>query len=176
MNLLLRCFWVYLGSFFRKPLSFLDSSILSFHVLPHDLDIYAHMNNGRYMSIMDLGRWDLILRTGLYRRIAEKKWNPIVASSFIRYRRPLFLGEAYELHTRILGWTRKWFFLEQVFVRNEKTVARAYVKGLFIGPGGSIPCSEVLRLLNIKTESPELPRAIAAWVERAADTAVTDGD
>ena len=34
--------------------------------LPTDLDILRHMNNGRYLSLFDLGRWDLLIRTGLF--------------------------------------------------------------------------------------------------------------
>ena len=33
--------------------------------LPTDIDLLRHMNNGRYLSLFDLGRWDLLVRTGL---------------------------------------------------------------------------------------------------------------
>ena len=36
--------------------------------LPTDIDILRHMNNGRYLSLFDLGRWDLLIRTGLFGR------------------------------------------------------------------------------------------------------------
>ena len=29
-------------------------------VWPNDLDTNAHMNNGRYLTLMDLGRFDLM--------------------------------------------------------------------------------------------------------------------
>ena len=31
-------------------------------VLPNDLDLLWHMNNGRYLSLMDQGRVDLMVR------------------------------------------------------------------------------------------------------------------
>jgi hypothetical protein len=63
----------------------LDVSRLRFTVLPNDLDASLHMNNGRYWTLMDLGRMDLLLRTGLWRarsgfvasfgRSAASRWN-----------------------------------------------------------------------------------------------------
>ena len=37
-----------------------------FRVWPHDLDTSLHMNNGRYWTLMDLGRADLMIRSGLW--------------------------------------------------------------------------------------------------------------
>ena len=34
-------------------------------VLPTDIDLLRHLNNGRYLSLFDLGRWDLLTRTGI---------------------------------------------------------------------------------------------------------------
>jgi len=42
---------------------------LTFRVLPTDLDVLGHMNNGVYLSIMDLGRMDLLQRSGVWSRL-----------------------------------------------------------------------------------------------------------
>ena len=34
--------------------------------LPADIDLLGHMNNGRYASLFDLGRFDLLIRTGIW--------------------------------------------------------------------------------------------------------------
>src|SRR5690606_21299243 len=39
--------------------------------LPSDIDLLRHMNNGRYLSLFDLGRWDLLTRTGLFDVLKE---------------------------------------------------------------------------------------------------------
>ena len=39
--------------------------------LPTDIDLLKHMNNGRYGSLFDLGRFDLLIRTGGERRLSD---------------------------------------------------------------------------------------------------------
>ena len=66
MNLWLRLIWLFLTTPFRPRLAIpTDVSVLGLRVLPNDLDLSLHMNNGRYLTVMDLGRLDLILRSGL---------------------------------------------------------------------------------------------------------------
>ena len=165
MNLLLRCLWIYLLSLFQKKKHFLETSKLSLSVLLNDLDVYWHLNNGRYLNFMDLGRFDLILRSDLKKIAFQNQWNPIVASSFMRYRRPLHLFENFELQTRIVGWNQKWFFLAQRFLRGGQVHARGFIKGLFVGPEGSVPCEDVISALGHKEPSPPLPRALNLWLE-----------
>jgi acyl-CoA thioesterase FadM len=49
---------------------------LAFRVLPTDLDIYRHMNNGRYLSIADVARFDMLRRTGLWEMLNRHGWYP----------------------------------------------------------------------------------------------------
>ena len=52
----------------RVPrIGLLDESAVGFRVLPGDLDVNVHLNNGRYLALMDLGRFDLLIRGGLLR-------------------------------------------------------------------------------------------------------------
>ncbi|MDC4227572.1 MAG: thioesterase family protein [Candidatus Manganitrophus sp.] len=86
MNLFIRLVAILIGSFFRPSLKPLDTSVLTLRVWPTDLDINAHMNNGRFLTVMDLGRLDLIARTPLGKTVVlRSRWQPIVASAFIRY-------------------------------------------------------------------------------------------
>ena len=48
----------------RGALGPLAESVLSFRVMPSDLDVNLHMNNGRYLSFMDLGRLHLVAQVG----------------------------------------------------------------------------------------------------------------
>ena len=54
MNLWLRLFLYFLRAPFRKKLQPpFDVSRLAFRVLPNDLDVNLHMNNGRYLTCVD---------------------------------------------------------------------------------------------------------------------------
>jgi len=164
MNLLIRVFLVWLSSFVRKPLGILQESQLLGIVLPNDLDIYFHMNNGRYLTFMDLGRLDLILRTGMRKPAKKYGWNPIVAASWIRYRKPLYCFQKFDLKTKVVGWSDRWFVMEQKIMCKGKMHTQAYIKGVFFGPKGVVRTQEVLHALGHDEPSPELPDFIKNWV------------
>ncbi|MCC8539413.1 thioesterase family protein, partial [Xanthomonas codiaei] len=66
MNLWFRLLALLAMSWFRPKLQApFGVSQLRFRVLPTDIDTNLHMTNGRYWTIFDLGRLDLVMRTGL---------------------------------------------------------------------------------------------------------------
>jgi len=166
MVLLLRTLWKGLTLRFRPPLEPLGTSVLRFRVWPNDLDVNVHMNNGRFLSVMDLGRFDLTFRTGLGRAMLRHRWMPLVGGVTIRYRRSLDPFESYDLHTRLLGWDAKWFFLEQRFLKGGgELAAEGVVRALFRGKTGNVPVADVLR--DMGYDGPDLPppEAIRRWAE-----------
>lgn len=165
MNLLLRLLWKLATLRFRPDLGPFEISVLRFRVWPNDLDLNVHMNNGRYLSVMDLGRFDLSFRTGLGRAMLRHRWRPLVGAVTLRYRRSLDPFEAYELHTRLLGWDAKWFYLEQRFVKDGQLCAEGVVRALFKGRAGNVPTAEVAAMIGADPESPELPEAVRTWIE-----------
>ncbi|HEY8566992.1 MAG TPA: acyl-CoA thioesterase [Beijerinckiaceae bacterium] len=117
MNLWLRLLWTILAAWRATKLNPLsDVSRLPFRVWPHDLDTSLHMNNGRYWTLMDLGRADVMLRSGLWRAVLKHKWVPVVSAGQIRFRRELRLGRAFRLETRISAWAESWVMMEHRIV------------------------------------------------------------
>ena len=116
-----------------------NSSILTFRVWPNDLDINLHMNNGRYLTIMDLGRADLMIRCGLGKVILKRRWMPVLGAVTIQYRRSLSPFQGFRLRTRILCWDEKWVFLEhRVKSLDGQVAAVAIAKGLLRSPAGLV--------------------------------------
>lgn len=166
MVLFFRTLWKLLTLRFRPPLDALGTSVLHFRVWPNDLDVNIHMNNGRFLSLMDLGRFDLSFRTNLGRVMLRHRWKPLVGGVTMRYRRSLDPFEGYELHTRLLGWDGKWIFLEQRFLkRGGDLAAEGVVRALFRGKEGNVPVAEVLRQMGYTGPQPELPEAIRLWAK-----------
>lgn len=105
MNLWLRLLAFLLTMGRRKAFDTpLDTSSLMYRVWPFDLDTSMHMNNGRYLTLCDLGRLDVMVRTGLWDQTIKNGWVPVVADLAIRYRRELKGWQKIRLDTRILGW------------------------------------------------------------------------
>lgn len=83
-----------------------------FRVLPHDIDINRHLNNGRYLQLIDLNRAEWLIRTGIWDVIRRNNWRPILGSVAVQYRRELRLWERASIETRLLGWDARWTYLE----------------------------------------------------------------
>lgn len=163
MNMYLRLLWFLVRVRGRGPLSIWDTSRSRFRVNPLDLDVQKHMNNGRYLSLMDLGRMDLMLRSGFWGHVRAKGWFPVVAGQTITYRRSLTLGQRFDIATRVMGHDGRWIYLEQVFRVGETVYADAVVRARFIrAAGGSVDVDEVLAGAGPMPED----RVIPAWVQR----------
>ena len=163
MNLWLRLLFLLLRLRRAPPCDLLDEVAIPLRVLPTDLDALAHMNNGRYLTIMDLGRLALMYRSGLAGVARSHGWVPLVRGIEIEYLRPLRPGQGFQLHTRLVAWDRKWLYLEQRFTVADTLHARAHVRGLLRGDEGNIPTATVLAALGHGgRESPKPPPADVA--------------
>jgi acyl-CoA thioesterase FadM len=166
MNLIFRLLKTLLF-FFIHPVrrGILEESVVRFRVWPNDLDTNLHMNNGRYLTLMDLGRLDLLLHNGAMPHVLKNKWYPVLAATLIRFRRPLNLFQKFEIRTRIVTWDFKWVYLEQTILRKGDLALQAYLKGVFVGPKGSVPITRLMELMGVKEPPPPIPPGLAAWLE-----------
>ncbi len=114
MNLWLRLLWLFISARFRAPIPApFGVSVLRFRVWPHDLDLSLHMNNGRYLTLMDLGRLDLMLGMGVAGHSFKAGWTPILLTGQVRFRRELKPFKAFRLESRILWWSTHQVIFEQ---------------------------------------------------------------
>ena len=156
MNLFLRLFWLLLRTkvTYVSPLAI---SVIKLRVWPHDLDIFGHINNGRFLSIMDLGRLDMMVTTGFWAQMKQHRWFPLVGTVLIDYRRPLRPFLPYEQKSRLMGWDERWFYIEQIFVCDGALMARATVKVMVRDAQGVIEPGQALASINFNEPSPLLP-------------------
>jgi acyl-CoA thioesterase FadM len=172
MNLWLRLFWVLIASRFGAGVPVPGGkSVLGFRVWFHDLDTSLHMNNGRYLTIMDLGRLDMMARSGLLRAVFRHGWTPIASSIKIRYRREMRLFERFHVETRLAAWEAEFVVMEQVFIlatgpRAGQVAAHALFKGgLYDRKARAfIPVSRLLGEVGASAESPPMTPEIEAFL------------
>ena len=150
----------------RQPL--LAESRLRFRVWPNDLDLNLHMNNGRYLTFMDLGRIHLLSATGIFRQVVRRRWSPVLTAAEINYVRPLRPLQAFDLVTRILTWDEKYFYVEQRFEGGGHLQATAMVRGLFLSRGRPVPTAELLRAAGVDLAAPPVPAVVSHWKELTA--------
>ena len=107
MNVIWRTLLVILSARRRvrrgKTLDAASVSSIRLTTLPTDIDILRHMNNGRYLSLFDLGRWDLLIRTGLFDAMNDNGWYAVVSSETVTFRKSLQLWQRFEVQSRFIG-------------------------------------------------------------------------
>ncbi len=153
----------------RSALGIHDVASTPFRVLPTDIDFLRHMNNGVYLSIMDLGRIDLLVRAGAWAQFERLGYYPVVASETITFRRSLELWQRFTVETRVAGYDEKAVYIEQRFVVDGEIYAQAFVRGRFLKRGGgTVSLPELATALDVDISELTLPAWIGRWADDVA--------
>ena len=59
----------------------------------YHLDIYQHVNNGRYLEFLEESRWDFLGHHRLVEQFQERDLAIVVANININYRKPAVFGD-----------------------------------------------------------------------------------
>jgi acyl-CoA thioesterase FadM len=159
----LRLFRVALSLIGQPRIEPLAVTRIRLRVWPNDLDANLHVNNGRYLSLADIGRMHWFVRAGIFGLARRERALPIVGDAIAKFRRDLKCFERFEIHSRILGWDQRWGFIEHRFIRNGRVLGVVAVRGMFKGPDGSLDPGLFLHGLGLSIASPPLPEWVAQW-------------
>jgi len=171
MNLIFRLLSILLLARVRTRVSVIGPCLTPFRCWPTDLDVLGHMNNGKYFSIMDLARVDLMIRAGLYKKLRKMGWYPVVVAETLRFRKSLQPFERFMIETTILGWDEKAFIAQQRFLRSQECVAEGVIRARFLKrSGGSVTPNEVMALAGAAMQPAPLPDWVLAWNSRQAES------
>lgn len=145
MSLIFRMLALWVASIFKAPIP-LDKieNTLTLRVLPNDLDINMHMNNGRYLTICDLNRVDMFLRTGMAKTMLKEKWMPIITEHTMTYKKALKLFQQYEVSMQVSAWDERSFFMKHTFTIGDRIIAEGTSVGVIRGRNGVIEPKKVL--------------------------------
>lgn len=143
----------------QKQVGLLDTTRITLRAWPNDLDPNIHVNNGRYLTLADLGRMHWFFRTGLMRVARKQRAFPVVGDAIAKFRREVRPFEKFTIESRMVGWDHKWGFLEHRFVRHGRVIGVVAIRGVFKGPNGPIDPNVFLDELSHHQPSPPLP----AW-------------
>ncbi|MCW3783813.1 acyl-CoA thioesterase [Defluviimonas salinarum] len=152
----------------RQPRLGLTEPHVSHHICwPWDLDLWVELNNGRTLTLFDLGRIPLAMRTGLVDVLRRKGWSITVAGNSLRYRRRVRMFDRVEMVSRCIGWDERFLYMEQSMWRGDDCTSHMLLRSAVTSRAGIVPPAEVLAALGRDEESPELPGWVRAWI--AAD-------
>lgn len=164
MNLYLRLLLVWVRNIGQTKQRLSHGAESRFRVLPNDLDAFGHMNNGRYLQIMDVARVEWMLQTEVAGAIRKNRWSAMLGGGVIRFRYSLKLFQEYKVQTRLLGWDQRWFYLEHSFRDNrDRCVAVGVTRAGLRNSNDWVHSDEVMDSVQPGAISPALPEHILDW-------------
>jgi acyl-CoA thioesterase FadM len=123
-----------------------------------DCDVNGHMNNSRYLAIMDLGRWHYMLATGLGKVTLRRRWAPVAVRVEIDDKKSIKPGDRFELETEPVAASARSVTIRQRFWLRGELAADAKVVVLFVHRGEVQPLEPLFEELPIAR--PPAPSAL----------------
>jgi YbgC/YbaW family acyl-CoA thioester hydrolase len=157
--------WLWIAGRSRPAVGVLGPCRTPFRVALTDLDIFRHMNNGRYFTIMDLARVDMMRRSGLLTKLTGAGMYPVVTAESLSFRKSLNWRQQFEIETEVVSWDEKSLTLSQRFFVGTEEVAGGLVHARFLRrSGGSVPTAEVIALAGESIAQPVEPEWLGTWL------------
>jgi thioesterase-3 len=88
---------------------------------PSQLDVLGHVNNAKYLEMLEAARWDLAFKSGinLKESIAKNKLAAVMLEINIKFRKEIKGGDHIKVISNYVSHTHKVFQVEQK-ITNEK--------------------------------------------------------
>ena len=161
----LRSARVLLAAQFGQRLKFDGESVLRLWIGLGDIDIFPEVNNGRHLTLMDLGRFDLAVRSGFWKTIHREGWGLTVGGASVRFRHRVPPFSRVLLRTRVVGRDDRWFYFHQKMETGGRVCSAALVRAGITSKGGLVPVERVLEATGRAGWEPELPEWVRAWID-----------
>ncbi len=151
----------------RAPrLGLLDTHVSHHLCLPWDLDLWMELNNGRTLTIYDLGRIPLAERAGLIGLLRQQRWGLTIAGSVVRYRRRVRLFNKLRMLSRVLCWDKRFVYIEQsMWLKNGECASHAVYRSAITDINGIVTTDRIMQAWEQDASSPDMPDWVAKWVE-----------
>ena len=132
---------------------------------PQDIDVFMEMNNGRILTILDLGRSVLAKRVGLLDALKENGWGMTMAGASIRYRKRIRPFVKFKTLNRCLGWDDKFIYLEHTIWIGADCAVQALYRSALTDAAGIVRPQRLLDHIGYDGDRPALPAWAQNWVD-----------
>lgn len=135
---------------------------------PHDLDWFLEMNNGRILTILDLGRNLLAKRAGLLAAMRANGWGLAMAGVSVRYRKRIRPFVRFRVESKTVGWDDRFMYLVQSIWIGDTCAAQALYRSAITDKNGIVPPARFLDFIGDLAERPQMPDWVVAWIDAEA--------
>ncbi|SIT08567.1 Thioesterase-like superfamily protein [Gemmobacter megaterium] len=133
--------------------------------LPWDLDPWCELNNGRTLTLFDLGRVPFAHACGMSDALRAGGWGMTVAGTSVRYRRRIRLFDTVTMVTRVLGWDERFVYVDQTMWNGDECTTQAVPRLATTSANGIVPPARLLEKMGVTRDSPALPGWLTAWID-----------
>ena len=149
----------------------MGAHVSTHRVWPWDLDPWWELNNGRTLTLYDLGRIPMAIRLGIVQAMRENGWGFTVAGNTVRYRRRIKAFQRVTQVSRTIGWDDRFIYMEQSMWARGDCLNHMLLRVAIVGGAarkGLVSPAEFMAALGYSDPSPPLPGWVAAWIEADA--------
>ncbi len=146
-------------------LGILDTHISHHICWPWDLDLWRELNNGRTLTLYDLGRVPMATRMGLSGAVLKNRWGMAVAGASVRYRKRVTVFQKIQMRTRVVGWDDRFVYIEQSMWRGDTCTSHILLRTAVTGKHGIVPPDKVVAAMGITVDRPQLPDWVQTWID-----------
>lgn len=107
----------------RRPI--LEPDVTAGRCMLSDLDYMLHMNNAKYLQAFEIGRAAFGLKNKLWAKARKQNAHFLISAQVVRYRRPVSLFQAFEIHTKLVYWQDKEIYIQQELITLKDNFIRA---------------------------------------------------
>ena len=150
------------------PLPFTGTHVSYHRCWPWDLDLWLELNNGRTLTLFDLGRIPLARRVGLITALRKNSWGLTMAGVSVRYRRRVRVIDKVEIHSRAVGWDDRFIYIDQTMWKGDECTSQALYRTAVTNKNGIVMPIRVMEAMGNIVESPRLPTWVKNWIDADA--------
>ncbi|SHH45325.1 acyl-CoA thioesterase [Cognatishimia maritima] len=162
----LRMIWGWQRAKSLPELGIYDTHISTHRCWPQDIDMWMELNNGRTLTMYDLGRIPMAVRMGLMDTLKRERWGLTVAGSVVRYRRRILPFEKFEMRSRGLCWDDKFLYVEQsIWKMNGDCANHAVFRTAVTDAKGIVKPARVADAMGHHEASAAPPEWVAQWIK-----------
>lgn len=152
----------------QAPLPIMGEHVSHHRCWPWDIDGFMEMNNGRILTILDLGRTGLAQRVGLLKALQENRWGMTMAGASVRYRKRIRPFIKFRVVSRTIGWDDKFFYLDQSIWIGDECATQALYRSAVTDKNGIVRPRRLFDHVGFDGDRPPLPAWVQGWIDADA--------
>ena len=126
--------------------------------------MFLEMNNGRVLTLYDIGRFHLAIRSGLARVLKTNRWGLVVAGCSVRYRKRIRAFDKVTMRTQVISYDERWVYLTQSMWVKGEPASSILIRTGITAKGRTITTDKVVQAMNAEDWKPEPSPWLESWV------------